>query len=56
MQMNQVIASVALLAIIALVAGGYSQFKKPGERFRGALMIVAAMVLLGNVLIWAPPL
>jgi hypothetical protein len=54
--MNQVIATIALLAVIALVAGGYSLLKKPGERFRGVLMIVAALVLLGNVLIWAPPL
>ncbi|MFM9852454.1 MAG: hypothetical protein ACKVOJ_06570 [Sphingomonadaceae bacterium] len=54
--MNQVIATIALLAVIALIAGGYALLKKPGERFRGVLMIVAALVLLGNVLIWAPPL
>jgi hypothetical protein len=54
--MNQVIATIALLAVILLVAGGYAQMKKPGERFHGILMIVAALVLLGNVLIWAPPL
>jgi hypothetical protein len=53
---NQVIASIALLAIIALVAGGFTLLRKRGERFRGVLMIIAAIVLLGNVLIWAPPI
>ena len=47
--------AVAMLAVFALVAGGVWMIGKrrtPTDRTRGILMLVAAGVLLGNVLIW----
>jgi len=43
--------SIAVLAIFALVGGGVWMIVKGGQRLKGALMIVCALVLLGNVLI-----
>lgn len=44
--------SIAVLAIFALVAGGLWMILRGGQRLKGALMIVCALVLLGNVAIW----
>ncbi|NNM76250.1 LPXTG cell wall anchor domain-containing protein [Sphingomonas sp. ID1715] len=43
--------SILMLAAVALVLGGIVQIRRK-ER-RGWLMLVAAAVLVGNVLIWA---
>ncbi|WP_156678864.1 hypothetical protein [Sphingomonas profundi] len=46
----------AMLAVFALAAGGlYLIRRRVADRRRGVLMIVAALVLLGNVLILAWP-
>jgi hypothetical protein len=45
--------SAAMLAAFALIIGGAKLARKPDDRKRGLLMIVAAAVLVGNVLIWA---
>ena len=50
---EQTLLSIAVLAIFALVWGGAWAIVRRGERRQGILMIVAAFVLLGNVLIWA---
>jgi hypothetical protein len=47
---TSVILSVLMLAAAALVWGGVAQVRR-SER-RGWLMLVAAAVLVGNVLIW----
>ena len=44
--------SIAVLAAFALIAGGLWLLVKRGERKQGALMILAAIVLFANVLIW----
>jgi high-affinity Fe2+/Pb2+ permease len=44
--------AVAMLAAFALIVVGVRLALRPGERKRGLLMIVAAAVLIGNVLIW----
>jgi len=46
------LATVALLAVCALLWGGVVTFRR-GDRQKGVLMGVAALVLLGNVLIWS---
>ena len=46
--------SIAMLAAFGLVIGGVVLFRR-GERKKGVLMIVAAAVLMGNVLIWTVP-
>lgn len=44
--------SIAMLAIGALVWGGFVMALKRGQKLKGTLMVVCALVLLGNVLIW----
>ena len=44
--------AVAMLAAFALVVGGVKLALGPEDRKRGVLMLVAAAVLVGNVLVW----
>lgn len=48
--LNPLMLSIAVLAMFALVWGGVRTLRT--ERKRGVLMLVAALVLLGNLLIW----
>ena len=49
------VASVAMLAVIALGWGGTWLILKRRDRLRGGLMIVAGLVLFANLLIWTWP-
>jgi hypothetical protein len=44
-----------MLAVFALVGGGVWSIAKRRETKRGVLMLVAGLVLLGNVLVWTWP-
>ena len=44
--------SVAVIGTFALVAGGAYLLIKRKERKQGVLMLIAAAVLFGNVLVW----
>lgn len=44
--------SVAMVAIPLLVWGAWRMAFRQGNKPKGALMLIAAIVLLGNVLIW----
>ena len=44
--------SLAILAAFALAGGGIWMIAKKREGRKGTLMIVCALVLLGNVLVW----
>jgi LPXTG-motif cell wall-anchored protein len=46
------ILSILVLAAFALVAGGAYLLIRRKERKQGILMLVAAVVLFGNVLVW----
>lgn len=46
---------VAMVAVFALVAGGVHLVRSGKDRKRGWLMLVAALVLFANVLIWTLP-
>lgn len=50
-RINALMLSIAVLAVAALVWGGAATWRK-GDRRKGVLMVIAAAVLLGNVLIW----
>jgi hypothetical protein len=50
-QANNLILSVLMLAGFALTAGGAYTLAKVKDRKRGILMIVAAIVMFGNVAI-----
>ena len=52
--MFDVVMSVAVLAIVALVYGGVVNWRS-GDRRRGVLMVIAALVLAGNVALWILP-
>ena len=44
--------ALAMLAAFALAIGGLRLARRSAERKRGVLMLVAAAVLVGNVLVW----
>jgi hypothetical protein len=48
--------SIAVIAAFALGAGGAWLIVKGRDRKRGVLMLVAALVVLANVLIWTLPM
>ncbi len=48
--LNPIMLSIAVLAMFALIWGGVRTLRT--ERTRGVLMLVAALVLFGNLLIW----
>ena len=48
--------SVAVIAALALVVGALNLLRKRQDRKRAILMLVAAAVLVGNVMIWTIPL
>jgi hypothetical protein len=43
---------IAMVAVFALTFGAIKLLRRGEDRKRGWLMLVAAMVLLSNVLIW----
>ena len=50
--MPALVLGIAMLAAFVLVAGAVRLLRSGTDRKRGVLMLVAALVLLGNVLIW----
>ena len=52
--LSATLLSIAMLAAFGLMIGGVVLIRR-GERKKGVLMIVAAAVLVGNVLIWTVP-
>ncbi|MFM8542918.1 MAG: hypothetical protein ACKOAM_06755 [Chakrabartia sp.] len=53
--MSDIFLSIAILACAALIWGGVRLIRAAKERRKGGLMIIAALVLLANVLIIAWP-
>lgn len=47
--------SLAMLAMVALLAGAWFLYKRNGPNRQTLLMVVMALVLLGNVIIWQLP-
>lgn len=47
--------SIMAIAAALLLLGGVKLVRRKEDRARGMLMIVAALVLAGNVLIWVWP-
>ena len=47
--------SLAVIAAFALIGGGVFLLVKQRNAKQGLLMLVAAAVLLGNVLVWTVP-
>lgn len=50
-----ILLSVAMLVVIALAWGSFFLLRRGTDRKRAVLMLAAAAVLLGNILIWTWP-
>jgi hypothetical protein len=48
---KEVFLSIGVIATFALVLGAVAMWRKQGDRKKAGLMLAAAVVLLGNVLI-----
>ena len=48
-----VLLSIMMLAALALIAGGFRLLIARRDRTKGALMLIAAAVLIANVLVWS---
>lgn len=53
--MTGLILSILMLAGMALLAGGAYLLAKRRDRKRGVLMLIAAVVMFGNVAVWLMP-
>ncbi|MGV3769272.1 MAG: hypothetical protein ACO1NM_04495 [Sphingobium phenoxybenzoativorans] len=54
--MSGTILSLLMLAGVALTGGGVYLLVKKIDRKRGILMVIAGLVMFGNVAIWAVPM
>jgi hypothetical protein len=52
--MDPVIGSLAVAVMIAFIAGGVFTYRK-GDKLKGVLMVVFAVVILGNMLVFSIP-
>lgn len=53
--MTDIVLSLVMLAAIALVGGAFVLWRRTGEAKQPALMVVLAVIAVGNVLIWTLP-
>ena len=49
---SSAVMAIAMIAAFLLVAGGFYLLRERQTRTRGVLMIVAALVIVMNVMIW----
>lgn len=52
---SDIMLSITMLVVVALAWGGIALIRRGEDKKRATLMLIAAAVLLGNVLIWAWP-
>jgi hypothetical protein len=50
--LGAVLLSIAMLAAFALAGGGIWMIAKPRDVRKGVLMLLASLVVVGNVLVW----
>lgn len=50
--MSAMAPAISMLAVFALIFGGIYLLVKKRERQKGILMLVLAVVIFGNVVIW----
>lgn len=53
--MTDIVLSIVMLTAFALIAGAYVFWRRTGEVKQPALMVVLAIIAIGNVLIWTVP-
>ena len=52
---TDLVLSIVMLAAFALLAGAYLLWRRTGEAKQPILMVILALVAIGNVLIWTIP-
>ena len=50
-----VVLSLLMLAVVALLAGAYYMWRRTGETKKPLLMVLLAAIAIANVLIWTVP-
>ena len=53
--MNDFVPAITVLAIIALLGGAFYLWRKHNNRKQALLMVVLALVMVVNVVIWTSP-
>lgn len=53
--MTDIVLSIVMLAAILLLVGAFALWRRTGEAKQPALMVVLAIIAVGNVLIWTIP-
>jgi len=53
--MTDIVLSIVMLAALALVAGAFALWRRTGEVKNPALMVLLAVIVVVNVLIWTVP-
>ncbi len=54
--MTDVVIWIVALAAILLLAGAFFLWRRTGEAKQPALMVLLALIAIGNVLLWTVPL
>lgn len=52
---SDLVLSIVMLAAFALLAGAFALWRRTGDVKNPALMVLLALVAIGNVLIWTIP-
>lgn len=53
--MTEIVLSIVMLAVLALLAGAFVLWRRTGEVRNPALMVLLAVIAIVNVLIWTLP-
>ncbi|MEM1052475.1 MAG: hypothetical protein AAGI28_10310 [Pseudomonadota bacterium] len=53
--MTDIVFSIVMLAAILLLLGAFFYWRRTGEVKRPALMVILALIAIGNVLMWTIP-
>lgn len=53
--MTDLVIPIVVLAAILLVAGAFVLWRRTGEAKQPVLMVVLAVIAIGNVLLWTVP-
>ncbi|WP_298301962.1 hypothetical protein [uncultured Erythrobacter sp.] len=53
--MTDLVFSIVMLAAILLLVGAFLYWRRTGEVKQPALMVILALIAIGNVLIWTIP-
>ena len=52
---SDIVLAIVMLAAFALLAGAFALWRRTGDVKNPALMVLLALVAIGNVLIWTIP-